>query len=225
MNYVNVTALGSLGFQFLTGVIETHGVFLNVPPESKIVQEILTMELLVQIVEFLFYSYLVYMILTNQVTSFITSHRYADWAITTPFMLISFVLFFKYLNNPKRGIGFFESMREEQTNISKIVIANALMLLFGFLAERNIISTVLGVTVGFVPFIYMFYKLYDEYAKYDAFGRKLFYILALIWSLYGVAAYMPFASKNTFYNILDLFAKNAYGLFLYFYLRSKTDKV
>jgi hypothetical protein len=35
-----------------------------------------------------------------------------------------------------------------------------------------------------------------------------------IWSLYGVAAWFPSALKNASYNILDIFAKNFYGVFL-----------
>jgi bacteriorhodopsin len=37
----------------------------------------------------------------------------------------------------------------------------------------------------------------------------------IVWSLYGVAAILPFFIKNISYNILDIFAKNFFGLFLY----------
>ena len=35
-----------------------------------------------------------------------------------------------------------------------------------------------------------------------------------IWFLYGIAAMFNFRLKNAGYNILDLFSKNFYGLFL-----------
>ena len=39
-----------------------------------------------------------------------------------------------------------------------------------------------------------------------------------VWSLYGVAALLGDKLKNISYNILDIFAKNFYGLFLYFFI-------
>ena len=38
--------------------------------------------------------------------------------------------------------------------------------------------------------------------------------MASIWSIYGIAALFNFKIKNAFYNILDIFSKNFYGLFL-----------
>ena len=37
-----------------------------------------------------------------------------------------------------------------------------------------------------------------------------------VWSLYGVAALMPADIKNISYNLLDIVAKNFYGLYLYY---------
>jgi hypothetical protein len=136
-------------------------------------------------------------------------------------MLVSFILFFKYLRNPSRGIRWKTSFQEEFSNIWKIVLANGLMLGFGFLAELGFLPNALGVALGFLPFAYIFKLLYSEYAKYTQIGRRLFYFSFLIWGLYGVAAVLPFSQKNTMYNILDLFAKNAYGLFLYAFIKSK----
>lgn len=219
MSTLALSALGSLGLQAITGIIEAHGLVLNVKPTEKIVQDILAMELFVQSIEFIFYTYLVYMLLTHNVDKYITSHRYVDWAITTPFMLVSFVLFFKYLGNPDMGISFWESIEEEKSDLIKIVAANALMLLLGFLAERGIINTTFGVSVGFIPFIYVFHLLYTKYVKDNDSAKILYYFILTVWSLYGVAAFLPFVPKNTMYNILDLFSKNAYGIFLYIYLR------
>jgi bacteriorhodopsin len=223
MNNLNFSAFSSLGIQALTGLIESKAMFFQVNEEEKIVQDILLMELIVQGIEFIFYFYLVYMIITGHVDKNITSHRYLDWSITTPVMLVSFIIFFKYLRNPDRKIRFIESINEEKSNIIKIVLSNALMLLFGFLAERSIISTPLGVALGFIPFAYTFKLLYSDYAKYTNLSSTLFYISFIIWGLYGVAAVLPFVQKNIFYNVLDLFSKNAYGIFIYFFLRSKAN--
>lgn len=218
MSNLNYSAIFSLLMQIITGLIETKGLTININPENFILQDILALELIVQVVEFIFYLYLVYLIISNKVSSSVTSHRYIDWSITTPMMLISFVLFFKYLKNPKRNIRILESIKEEKNTIIKIVIANALMLLFGFLAERSIINPYVGVTIGFIPFAYIFKILYSEYAKYTNLSLIMHYIFFFVWGFYGVAAVLPFALKNTIYNILDLFSKNAYGLFLYYYI-------
>jgi bacteriorhodopsin len=218
MTQLNYSAFFSLFIQVITGLIEAKGLTFNINPQDFILQDILLLELIVQIVEFMFYLYLVYLIVSNKISSIVTSHRYIDWSITTPMMLISFVLFFKYLKDPKRNIRIFESIKEEKYNILKILLANALMLLFGFLAERTIINPYVGVTLGFLPFAYMFKILYSNYAKYTNLSLVLHYIFFFIWGFYGVAAVLPFTIKNTIYNILDLFSKNAYGLFLYYFI-------
>jgi hypothetical protein len=38
--------------------------------------------------------------------------------------------------------------------------------------------------------------------------------MSSVWSLYGVAAWFPMTLKNAAYNILDIFAKNFYGVYL-----------
>ncbi len=103
----------------------------------------------------------------------------------------------------------------------KVVIGNVFMLLFGFLGEAGHIPNALGISLGFIPFAYVFKIIYSEYAKYTQLSKILFYISFLVWGFYGVSAALPFAEKNTMYNILDLIAKNLYGLFLYFFVRSK----
>ena len=221
MTALNASAYISLAVQFITGAIETEGLLINIKKEDLILRDILTIELFVQTIEFIFYLYLVSLIIKNAVNKDITSHRYGDWSITTPTMLISFLLFFKYLQNPKRGIRLIDSVKEEKTNIIKIVLANAAMLFFGFIAERGFINTALGVSIGFIPFFYMFYLLYTEYAQFNSLAKTIFNLSFVVWGLYGAAAFLPFSPKNTMYNILDLFAKNAYGLFLYFFIRSK----
>ena len=221
MNYLNLSAYTSIGLQFLTGLIEAEGLLVQIPSDERILQDILGIELIVQSIEFVFYIYLVSLIVSKQVTSSITSHRYLDWFITTPTMLISFVLFFKYLQNPTRGIRWKASFQEEFPTIWKLVLANFAMLAFGFLAEIGWIPNALGVTLGFLPFAYIFKILYANYAKSTEIGRRLFYFSFLIWGLYGVAAVLPFSQKNTMYNILDLFSKNAYGLFLYYFIKQR----
>lgn len=224
MDTVKSTALLSVTLQFITGLIESTGLFFQVKKEDLIVKDILAMELFVQAIEFVFYLYLVYLIFYSKLHSNITSHRYLDWFITTPIMLVSFVSFFKYLKDPNRNIRLNESIQEEYANIWKLVIANASMLGLGLASELSIIDKNVGVTIGFLPFAYIFKILYSEYARFTTLSMMLYYFIFIVWGMYGIGAVLPFGPKNSMYNILDLFAKNFYGLFLFVFLYFKQSK-
>jgi bacteriorhodopsin len=224
METVKSTALLSVTLQCITGLIESNGLFFKVKKEDVIVKDILAMELFVQAIELVFYLHLVYLIFYSKLHGNITSHRYLDWFITTPIMLISFISFFKYLKNPNRNIRLFESIEEEYGNISKLILANATMLGIGLASELSIIDKNIGVAVGFLPFTYIFKILYSEYAKFTTLSMMLYYFIFLVWGLYGVSAVLPFGPKNSMYNILDLFAKNFYGLFLFAFLYFRQSK-
>jgi hypothetical protein len=92
------------------------------------------------------------------------------------------------------------------------------MLTFGLLNEHNILNKYVAVFLGFIPFVILFYIIYESYAKYSKLGTTLFIYFSFIWSIYGIAALMPYHWKNIFYNILDLFAKNFFGLYLAYIL-------
>jgi bacteriorhodopsin len=232
MNILNVSAISSLIIQLITGLIEITGLAFDVKPTDEIVKDILRAELFVQIIEFIFYCYLVYKIITGFVSTNITSHRYIDWSITTPIMLVNFIIFFKYLANPERKIGYFDSIKEEIDKIIYILIANFGMLGFGYIGEIGLMNVGVSTAIGFIPYAYIFKQIYSNYIenihmreeendkKKKNIAVILFYITFILWGLYGVSAVLPFKIKNTFYNILDLFSKNAFGFFLYFFIRS-----
>jgi bacteriorhodopsin len=56
--------------------------------------------------------------------------------------------------------------------------------------------------------------IYENYAKYSTVGRITFWYFSGIWGLYGIASVLSYKYKNIFYNILDLFSKNFFGIFL-----------
>jgi hypothetical protein len=91
---------------------------------------------------------------------------------------------------------------------------NWLMLFFGYLGEMGFIPVLVGVVLGFIPFMLYYYIIYANYVTPSTNGYLLFWYFAFFWSLYGVVAVLPYYVKNTCYNILDLFAKNFFGLFL-----------
>jgi bacteriorhodopsin len=92
------------------------------------------------------------------------------------------------------------------------------MLYFGYISELGKINAKISTFLGFIPFIIMFYIIYEKYAKFTSFGINTFIYFVSIWALYGLAAIMNYNIKNIMYNILDLFAKNFFALFLAYVL-------
>lgn len=200
--------------QILTGGLEIYSLFIKVPKEFSLIRQLLVLEVAVQIVEGLFYVWLVYNI-SN--VSNITPKRYIDWSITTPTMLITLIFYLIYSYHREKGdtskLDFFRLLSENSSNITYILLLNWLMLIFGYLGEANILPTITGVMLGFIPFLLYYLIIYTNYVRNQT-GFNLFLYFFVFWSLYGVVALLPYYIKNAFYNILDLFAKNFFGLFL-----------
>ena len=208
------TLVLSVIVQVITGIIELGTLFVSV--KIPLLKQLLVLEVTVQSIECFFYIWL--FINFNEVTN-VTPKRYIDWAITTPTMLIELILYLIYLKNKEQNkdvtkLSFFNLLIENSSTISYVIYLNWLMLIFGYLGEINIINTLSGVLLGFVPFLIYYYIIYINYAKQSKDGWKLFWYFFTFWSLYGVVAMLPYYIKNALYNILDLFAKNFFGLFL-----------
>ena len=218
------TLIASIVLQIITGIIEiATGIFAHVPPEFNIIRQLLFLEIIVQTVEGLFYVWLVYNF-TNVVN--VTPKRYIDWAITTPTMLITLVFYLIFLEKREKQIDttalhFFDLVIEHGKTISNILMLNWAMLFFGYLGEMKVLSTLTGVLLGFVPFLLYYYIIYQKYVGDSSSGMKIFWYFFIFWSLYGVVALLPYYLKNGLYNILDLFAKNFFGLFLSYIILSK----
>jgi hypothetical protein len=227
MNFKNcfyVTLVLSIFIQFLVGIIEAGTLLIKVEPKHMIIRELLILEVVVQIIEAGFYLWLAYNF--NKITN-VTPKRYIDWSITTPTMLITLVVYLIYLSYKEKGIDtsklkLFNVLLENSSNLSYILYLNWLMLIFGYLGEQKILNTVTGVILGFIPFLIYYYMIYVNYATQSKTGWKLFWYFFFFWSLYGVAALFPYYIKNSFYNILDLFAKNFFGLFLTYIIVTKS---
>ena len=215
MDFIKITVYLSLLVQVVTGIFDYYVIQLNAPSNLLIIQEVLIMELIVQIIEGIFYIWLALNI--TSVTN-ITPHRYYDWYLTTPTMLVSLCIYLVYLNNEERNIettdSFFKIIYDNINVLSSILILNFLMLTAGYLTEIKKVSQVSGVLLGFIPFFIFFYLIYHYFARFSLFGTEIFFYFLIVWSLYGVAALMSYRIKNIMYNILDLFAKNFFGLYL-----------
>ena len=213
----------SIAVQIITGFIEFFTLFVSVDKKIFFLKQLLLIECLVQIIELLFYIWL-FMNLHN-VTN-ITSKRYFDWIITTPTMLFTLIMYLIYTksNNPDT-LDLHNTVYKNKTNIIIITILNLFMLIFGYLGETEVINKFASLTFGFIPFILYFWLIYENYAKYSDFGKKLFYYFFIVWTFYGIVAYLPYYLRNSCYNILDLFAKNFFGLYLSFIILKNTDFV
>ena len=221
MTLLHSSLLFSIVVQVITGVIELGALFVKTAPGMALIKQILGLELAVQAVEGAFYAWLYFNI--DRVKN-ITPKRYADWALTTPTMLVTLVAYIIYLNSDKgkgnESLSLLQILRENAAPIAQILGLNWLMLLFGYLGEVGVIPLVAGVALGFVPFIAYFYIMYERFIANDATivinstSMKIYAYFLVFWSLYGIVAVLPYALKNTIYNVLDLFSKNFFGLFL-----------
>lgn len=208
------TLIISVVVQILTGILEIYSLFVKVPTEFLLIRQLLGLEIAVQIVEGLFYAWLVFNF--SSITD-VTPKRYIDWSITTPTMLVTLVFFLIYSYHREKGdtskLEFFKLLIENATNISYILLLNWLMLIFGYLGEVKILPTILGVMLGFIPFLLYYLIIFIYYVRNQT-GFNLFLYFFIFWALYGVVAMFPYYFKNACYNILDLFAKNFFGVFL-----------
>ena len=226
MGLIQHTAGLSLFVQIITGTIDYYVLTLpTISQDLKLLHDLLLLEFIVQIVEGAFYVWLVFAI--SSATN-ITLNRYWDWFITTPTMLITFSTFLIYLRFKESGVtnipSFTSIISDNLKTYSSIVLLNAAMLLFGYLGELKKISLFTSVFGGFIPFFMMFYIIYENFAKYTDLGTTMFWYFLVVWGLYGVAACFSYKLKNISYNILDLFAKNFFGLFLAYVLYSSYTK-
>ena len=229
--YLHFSLKVSVAVQVISAVIQFFPMFMSVPPAYMILKQLLVLENIVQVIQGSFYAWLFFNI--QNVTN-ITAKRYMDWVITTPIMLISLICYMIFLRgNGENHVDIFSILRGNYAIISTIVLLNALMLLFGYLGEKNIIPLVWGVLIGFIPFSIYYYLIYNNFVKSNTNTEadteadtdaattninttilKLFLYFLFFWSLYGIVGILPYYIKNTIYNILDLFSKNFFGLLL-----------
>jgi len=216
---IYTSLIASIVIQVLTAIIDIIAVMIKVPTNVLFLQQMLLLEVIVQFIEGFFYIYWFY----NFTTILnVTPKRYFDWAFSTPTMLTTLIFYLIFLknkeDNTEKELDYFKVFGQEFSTLIKIFILNWLMLLFGYLGEIKIIPVLLGVALGFIPFFIYYYIIYKKYALLSKDGHKIFFYFLIVWSLYGVVAVLPYKIKNICYNILDLFSKNFFGLFLSYLL-------
>lgn len=230
---LNRTVYASLFVQIATGLIDIYVLTVPVAAEFSILKKLLGIEIFVQIIEGTFYIWFVQNI--NSIKN-VTPTRYFDWMITTPTMLYTLCVYLDFINTKSN----VKHKKDDETDIEQPIVAddkpkqytlvdsfktnaiylipifllNWAMLIFGYLGEIQVIPNTVAVALGFIPFVWYFAIIYNQYAKYTQIGQVILGVFSGIWFLYGVAAMMSYYWKNIMYNVLDLFAKNFFGLFL-----------
>jgi len=212
---LNYTLIISIAIQIFTFVVSIHGIFAQVPAVYHLIKDLFFLELFVQLIEGAFYIWLAFNVLklTN-----ITPKRYFDWMITTPTMLITLISYLIFINaketNQTQGLTLYSILTTNSNTIIPILLLNWAMLLFGYLGEIKVIPVLYSIILGFIPFAIYYAMIYSNFVKKTNDGYIFFFYFLIFWSLYGFVAALPYYAKNILYNILDLFAKNFFGLFL-----------
>ena len=220
-NNILITAKYSFITQIITATIDYIALQIEIPSNLLILKQILALELGVQIIESIFYTWL---LSSYHTVEEITKYRYYDWGLSTNVMLFILVIYIVHLQQPKKTM--IQIYQEHKKKIHNILFLNTLMLIIGYLGEIKKIKINTSVSVGFIPFLIYYNIIYQSYVKDEILNKQtisnekkkeiktLFWYFFIIWSMYGIAAALPYSQKNVSYNILDLFSKNFFGLFL-----------
>jgi bacteriorhodopsin len=208
----------SLCIQAVVGIIDYLAINIEIESKDELLKDLLKVELFVQVIEFMFYVFLIFYF--KKTSQNITPFRYLDWAVTTPLMLISLSAF---LNHDGRTLRLSDFLTEHKDSIIKIVLLNASMLFFGIVGELGYLNKYISTGLGFIPFFLNFKHIKDTFLHSSDDIQKifLFYWFVIVWGMYGVFAVMSYTIKNTGYNILDIFSKNVFGIFLAYIVWSK----
>ena len=180
---------------------------------NPLVRHVLNLETVISIIAGYFYSKFVanisnkdYEINWNE----LMRTRYTDWFITTPVMLLAFIIALSQQLHTKPLFSVY----------MVVVVLNAAMLYLGYLGDTGRISRNAGLYGGYVPFLLMYGLIFMTmvYGRGITFNYVLFGIYFVVWSLYGVVYSLKDPrKKNILYNGLDLTAKCLVGLGLWFY--------
>jgi len=221
---VQRTTQASFAIQIVTGLVGLVGLTYQPSADHRILKDLLGFEMGVQTFELFFY--IAFMFILN--LHFLSELRYFDWFFSTPVMLFTMSSYFLYEQKPTEPLTPSSIWEQHKGPILQIAIANAAMLAFGLLGEYGILSRWTAFIFGTAAFILSFATLYTEFVGPDMYSQSMFGLLTFIWGGYGVAYLQTEVVKNITYNILDIIAKNFFGIFLVYKLsnvrvQSQTD--
>lgn len=241
------TFIASIVFQLVTLIVSAIALAQGGMPST--LMTIVTLELVVQCVEIVWYSTVGGLYLFNG-WSISIAYRYLDWLITTPIMMTSILLFVLWDADKQCDNVLGEGSRVAALII--IIVSDVLMLLVGFAYEAKVEPLMnffnmfvqpcvkacvkpskengppdgmpgwfgsVGLYLGWIPFIGVFTPLFVAVGSaFTTWGLVSALLTFFAWALYGVVAILGSVGfwdeemRNTAYNVLDIFSKNAVGL-------------
>lgn len=208
----------SLSAQWASLFLNLFSLTQVLSPQDLILQTVLWIETFVQVIELGFYTWYAYHFHSVAEATF---YRYHDWVVTTPLMLFSTMVYYEYVNKPEETVTLESFIKEHWLDVLVVFGFNMVMLVFGYLYEVKVLDLLTSQLIGFVGFAGSFYVIWDKFASKNPDNYLLYAFMFVIWALYGVAAMFNSVWKNVSYNILDVFAKNFYGLFLSYLIHQK----
>lgn len=232
LNFQNVTFFLSLLVQLGTLALSFASLAMGV--DSQVLTLVLWLETIVQLVEGTWYS-IVGCVFTVWKQSVPIYMRYVDWAVTTPIMLVTLLIFVIWSSDRCDTLGDIRAFPSFGGYVVLVVLMCWLMLLLGLLYEAtwpaftwlDVLQRVMrkgidksigcgwGLWLGFIPLIVSFVPHTDAYFRGKSnSGLAAVVVTFVLWVLYGVNAMAApdVATKNGIYNVLDIFSKNCAGV-------------
>ena len=166
---INITAKYSLITQVTTVIVDYLALRIEIPKRLLILKQLLTLELIVQLIETTFYIWLVSSPHTNKE---ITNIRYYDWLISTNLMLFTLIAYINHLYEPEKTL--LQIYQENKQTIHSVLTLNTSMLFIGYLGELKKINIKQAVYVGFIPFL-LYYNI--NLWLYFYFNFIIYYLL------------------------------------------------
>ena len=193
----------------------------------EVLMTVLVLETVVQGVEIAWYSTVGLLYFFGKY-SISVSTRYFDWAVTTPLMLVSIMLFSIW--DADKECTTSANVLSDGSRIAAVVcviLADWAMLGVGLSYEAKIerVTGMLdrmacgfnGLWLGFVPFIGAFIPLFvigGQNVSKSGWSLVSVFITFVSWTLYGIVALYVLdpEMRNSSYNLLDIVSKNAVGI-------------
>jgi bacteriorhodopsin len=141
--------------------------------------------------------------------------RYADWAITTPLLLLALSLFLAYTNG---------KLVWNEWNFFVVLVLNLVMIGTGYIGELNrgndpqktIRYGIYAFIAYALLFLYLFFTLLRDKAARSWIKIIFFFSVAVLWKFYGIVYYWKDdIARNIAYNVLDCLSKGCIGLTLW----------
>ena len=160
MNIIKSTAQISFFLQILTYIATIYVFFFMYTPALLYVFQLLKIEIAVNTIEGIFYYW---MINSFSKISNITAYRYYDWAISTPLMLFVLIAYIRLTDEKNKIDNMEELLKKDGFVILSVLLLNWFMLLTGYLNEIKLMNKYMSTIIGFVPFVLMFWIIYDYF--------------------------------------------------------------